>query len=416
MVFFSAPKIPKIVKFCKYTALSVCQCRLLLKVKFKSRNLPNFQLIGPLRTSMSLSNNSSMGPTKLCSSVASASENTSLVRVLQSPLLHRERHSTDQPLVTQHPQTKRTKKSACKKSVSRKPHGLVAQNKKQSGRKNHGTTEMTCLAMTRRTRTANSHSSGAKNSGRTSRGSAAKGSLITGAVSSTDTSVKRGTFGKDKSKKGMTISSTDSATSKIIETDHHQHTPTTSPLAQVEGDSPQTIKKSVRISNLSSVSGQRVTGSGRQNMPSGERRRNGSRIDVKSTGRGAATGKYNGKAEKEVSSFSKTDSVCTIRLSHPSTPSPSSVAGYTNRRLPSSKQGGVSLTHWNKSSQSSHIQLPTALRIPQRNLATTKCWSQGKRKVELKDIAAGLGRMHYRSVIVMSGAGISTPSGIPDFR
>lgn len=414
MLFFSAPEIPKIVKFCKYAALSVCQCRLLLKVKFKSRNLCNFSYsLRSVVSSMSLSSNSSVGPTKLCSSAVSTRDNNSLV---QSPLLHRERHSMDHPMVTQHSQNERAKKSACKKSVSRKPHGLVAQNKKQSGRKNHGTREMTCLTMTRRTRTDTSHSSGVKNSGRISRGSAGKGGLITGAVSSTDTGVKRGTFGKDNNKRGMTISSTDSPTSKIVETNHHQHTPTASPLAQVEVVSPQITKKSVHISNPSSVSGQRkyrVTGSGRQNMPSGERRRYGSRIDAKSTGRRASTN------DKSVNSFSETDSVCTIRLSHPSTPSPSSVAGYTSRRHPSSKQGGVSLNHWSKSSQSSHIQLPSALRMPQRNLATTqatKCWSQGKRKVELKDIAVGLGRMHYRSVIVMSGAGISTPSGIPDFR
>lgn len=406
MLFFSAPEIPKIVKFCKYTAISVCQCRLLLKVKFKSRNLP-LQLIGPFRgvvSSMSLSSNSSVGPTKLCSSVVSTSDKNSHVRVLQSPLLHRERHVMDHPLVTQHSQNERAKKSAYKKSVSRKPHGSVAQNKKQSGRKNHGTREMTCLAMTRRTRTDTSHSS--KNSGRDS---TARGGLITGAGSSTDTGVKRGTFGKN----GMTI---DSPTSKVVETDHYQHTPTASLLAQVEVASPQTTKRGVHIS---SVSGQRVTGSGRQNMSSGERRRYGSRIDAKSTGRKASTDKYNGKSNKEVSSFSETDSGCTIRLSHPPTPSSSSVAGYTSRRHPSSKQGGVSLNHWSKPSHSSHIQLPSALRMPQRNLATTqatKCWSQGKRKVELKDIAVGLGRMHYRSVIVMSGAGISTPSGIPDFR
>lgn len=406
MLFFSAPEIPKIIKFCKYTALSVCRCQLLLKVKFKSGNLPNFTLIGPhssVVSSMSLSSNSSVGPTKLCSSVVLTSDNSSLVRV-QSPHFHRERCVMDHPPVTQHSQTETTKKAASKKSISRRSRGSVTQNQRQSGRKNHGTREMICLTMTRRTRTDTSPSSAAKNIGRVSRDSAAKDGLIAGAGSSTDTCVKGGTVGKDKSKKGETVSSTDNSTSKVVETNH---TTAACALAQVKVDSPQTNKKSVHkfgISNPSSVSGQRkatrVTGSGRQNIPIGERRRNG-------IGR---------SGNKTVGSFSETDGVCTKHRFHPSTPIPSSAAGYTNRRLPSSKQGSVTHTHRNNSS---HIQPPSTLRIPQRNLATartTKCWTQGKRRVQLEDIAAGLGRMHYRSVIVMSGAGISTPSGIPDFR
>ena len=34
----------------------------------------------------------------------------------------------------------------------------------------------------------------------------------------------------------------------------------------------------------------------------------------------------------------------------------------------------------------------------------------------IEDVARGLARKQFRNVIVMSGAGVSTPSGIPDFR
>lgn len=82
----------------------------------------------------------------------------------------------------------------------------------------------------------------------------------------------------------------------------------------------------------------------------------------------------------------------------------------------------TSLTHWNKA----RVRQPSTLHrplVPSHAFTTTavasmtRGWSQGKASpLHVGDIAAGLARLNYRNVIVMSGAGISTPSGIPDFR
>lgn len=39
-----------------------------------------------------------------------------------------------------------------------------------------------------------------------------------------------------------------------------------------------------------------------------------------------------------------------------------------------------------------------------------------KQKMTLEDIAKGIRAREYKRIVVMAGAGISTPSGIPDFR
>lgn len=40
----------------------------------------------------------------------------------------------------------------------------------------------------------------------------------------------------------------------------------------------------------------------------------------------------------------------------------------------------------------------------------------GKQKLTLQDVAERIRKEECRRVVVMAGAGISTPSGIPDFR
>lgn len=68
-----------------------------------------------------------------------------------------------------------------------------------------------------------------------------------------------------------------------------------------------------------------------------------------------------------------------------------------------------------------NLNLPPHMRIHRQALETSLGRGVGDHKkgvwsLTVEEISRSLGRSQYRHIIVMSGAGISTPSGIPDFR
>ena len=85
------------------------------------------------------------------------------------------------------------------------------------------------------------------------------------------------------------------------------------------------------------------------------------------------------------------------------------------RPAPSSGYNRASITRGARTvgAMASSFLRPPRLRVPQRTFST----ATGEREQFcLEEVARGLRRLKYRHVVVMSGAGISTASGIPDFR
>ena len=383
----------------------------------------------------------------------SVSSSDSQLRVLQSPPSHSELHVIDYP----HTQTRKKPRgrgaTRRKKTVTRKATitghvgSSATRGKRYNVRKSKGTKGKSVSATVGKecdsTGQTNSHSSTPGSSGRSSRipttGSVAKCSVEIGtgyskhkvAYSSTDNHVhvkKSSTStGRNKTIVLSQVSASKSSghpSSKLHVAQTHSHVLNTSGSpAKVEADSTQTTKKNT-ISNLQPVvSGHSTTATTHdKSMPSRVRVRGAwmsgsSHSCVKLTSRRISTAKC--RASTDVSLLSETESVSTNPLPTP-TPSPSSVANW--RPSGSNQQRPVSFSRWNKATDTTTHSSHTSqlYRMPRRKFATTvasRGWGQGgQRQLQLEDVAAGLGRMCYRSVIVMSGAGISTPSGIPDFR
>ena len=354
---------------------------------------------------------------------------------------------------------------------------LTKQKKRRTGRKSKSTAELGSGGGTRSTGSCktglrtltNSHSAtpGSRSktdlgkettmSGTTSGRHAKKGTASSNAKNEEkkgaaliEDAAKGGAASSKSSAKGGTASSRGStkngasaySTSSTLVQASHCHKPVSSawPLAQVEKNSPQTSKKYAHRIDISRFSASSQWNN-RTKLKGGERRgaweasRSGGGASSSSLSQIPVTTASKNKTSEgtcrsgrirtstAVSLLSETDGVSTIHLSHPSTPSPASVTGYTNRRLPGSAVGHAGFPHWSRAAKRATTpltpQLPPSFRLPRQGFTTTpsaRGWGQGRGQLQVEDIAAGLGRLRYRSVIVMSGAGISTPSGIPDFR
>ena len=123
------------------------------------------------------------------------------------------------------------------------------------------------------------------------------------------------------------------------------------------------------------------------------------------------SGRISSRTSGEAVLLSETESVCSMGATSHTT-----VGSHTTT---TTTPAAASFSRWPARFAGGGVQSSFPQGLPQRMMSSVagRGWGRGgQRQLEVGDVGVGLGRMNFRNVIVMSGAGISTPCGIPDFR
>ena len=129
-----------------------------------------------------------------------------------------------------------------------------------------------------------------------------------------------------------------------------------------------------------------------------------------------SSGRISSRTSGETLLLSETESVCSMGATSHTT------VGCGGGRLSTAATttpAAASFSRWSARFAGGGVQSSFPQGLPQRMMSSVagRGWGRGgQRQLEVGDVGVGLGRMNFRNVIVMSGAGISTPCGIPDFR